>query len=71
MDQFPAKNANVDPVMHPGKHPGWEPVIGLEVHCQLLTESKLFCACPDDVRGPTEHARVPDVPGSARRAARS
>jgi aspartyl-tRNA(Asn)/glutamyl-tRNA(Gln) amidotransferase subunit B len=26
-------------------HPGWEPVIGLEVHAQLLTESKLFCPC--------------------------
>jgi aspartyl-tRNA(Asn)/glutamyl-tRNA(Gln) amidotransferase subunit B len=25
---------------------GWDPVIGLEVHCQLLTESKLFCPCP-------------------------
>src|SRR3954452_19409700 len=25
--------------------PGWEPVIGLEVHCQLLTQSKLFCPC--------------------------
>ncbi|HZR82639.1 MAG TPA: Asp-tRNA(Asn)/Glu-tRNA(Gln) amidotransferase subunit GatB [Candidatus Binatia bacterium] len=23
----------------------WEPVIGLEVHAQMLTESKLFCAC--------------------------
>jgi aspartyl-tRNA(Asn)/glutamyl-tRNA(Gln) amidotransferase subunit B len=23
----------------------WEPVIGLEVHCQLLTRTKLFCAC--------------------------
>jgi len=24
----------------------WEPVIGLEVHCQLLTRSKIFCGCP-------------------------
>ncbi len=25
---------------------GWEIVIGLEVHCQLATETKLFCGCP-------------------------
>jgi aspartyl-tRNA(Asn)/glutamyl-tRNA(Gln) amidotransferase subunit B len=25
---------------------GWEPVIGLEVHVHLKTESKLFCRCP-------------------------
>jgi aspartyl-tRNA(Asn)/glutamyl-tRNA(Gln) amidotransferase subunit B len=25
----------------------WEAVIGLEVHCQLLTASKIFCACPN------------------------
>ncbi len=24
---------------------GWEPVIGLEVHCELRTETKLFCGC--------------------------
>jgi aspartyl-tRNA(Asn)/glutamyl-tRNA(Gln) amidotransferase subunit B len=25
--------------------PGWEPVIGLEIHVQLKTRTKMFCAC--------------------------
>jgi aspartyl-tRNA(Asn)/glutamyl-tRNA(Gln) amidotransferase subunit B len=33
--------------------PGWEPVIGLEVHAQLLTRSKLFCPCPTSFGAPT------------------
>src|SRR5581483_355593 len=26
---------------------GWEMVIGLEVHCELATQTKLFCGCPN------------------------
>ncbi|HEY6538309.1 MAG TPA: Asp-tRNA(Asn)/Glu-tRNA(Gln) amidotransferase subunit GatB [Candidatus Dormibacteraeota bacterium] len=29
----------------------WEPVIGLEVHAQLLTRSKMFCSCRADYLG--------------------
>jgi aspartyl-tRNA(Asn)/glutamyl-tRNA(Gln) amidotransferase subunit B len=27
--------------------PGWEVVVGLEVHCELKTATKLFCGCPN------------------------
>lgn len=34
----------------------YEPVIGLEVHAQLLTKTKLFCSCAAEVGGePNEH----------------
>jgi aspartyl-tRNA(Asn)/glutamyl-tRNA(Gln) amidotransferase subunit B len=26
---------------------GWETVVGLEVHCELRTRTKLFCGCPN------------------------
>ncbi|MFM2105443.1 MAG: hypothetical protein RL338_475 [Chloroflexota bacterium] len=36
----------------------WEPVIGIEVHCQLSTASKMFCACSSGYDGaaPNTHA---------------
>jgi aspartyl-tRNA(Asn)/glutamyl-tRNA(Gln) amidotransferase subunit B len=35
----------------------WETVIGLEVHCQLATRTKLFCACPSEF-GATPNANT-------------
>jgi aspartyl-tRNA(Asn)/glutamyl-tRNA(Gln) amidotransferase subunit B len=31
--------------------PGWETVVGLEVHCELKTATKLFCGCPNAFGG--------------------
>ncbi|MCJ7795810.1 MAG: Asp-tRNA(Asn)/Glu-tRNA(Gln) amidotransferase GatCAB subunit B, partial [Thermoleophilia bacterium] len=28
-----------------GDHGAWEPVIGLEIHVQLKTRTKMFCGC--------------------------
>ena len=37
----------------------WKPVIGLEVHAQMATESKLFCACPTTFGGEANHQTCP------------
>ena len=35
------------------------PVIGLEVHAQLLTRSKMFCPCPVEVGAPANSVTCP------------
>ena len=47
----------------------WEAVIGLEIHVQLSTRTKMFCGCEADLRRPAEHPRLPDLPGPSGRAA--
>jgi aspartyl-tRNA(Asn)/glutamyl-tRNA(Gln) amidotransferase subunit B len=36
----------------------YEPVIGIEVHCQLRTASKMFCACSTDYDGASPNTHV-------------
>lgn len=36
----------------------YQPVIGIEVHTQLLTRSKMFCACPNDYAGAAPNTHV-------------
>ena len=38
--------------------PRFEAVIGLEVHCQLLTNSKMFCGCSADYAGAPPNTHV-------------
>jgi aspartyl-tRNA(Asn)/glutamyl-tRNA(Gln) amidotransferase subunit B len=39
--------------------PAWEPVIGLEVHAQLSTRSKMFCGCPTAFGAPPNSQTCP------------
>ncbi len=36
----------------------YETVVGMEVHAQLLTRSKMFCSCPTDYAGAPPNTRV-------------
>ena len=48
----------------------YEAVIGIEVHCQLKTASKMFCACSTAYDGaPPEQPRLPGLPRAAGRPA--
>jgi aspartyl-tRNA(Asn)/glutamyl-tRNA(Gln) amidotransferase subunit B len=41
--------------------PGWEAVIGMEVHAQLATRSKMFCGCSADYLAAPPNASVCEV----------
>ena len=47
----------------------FEPVIGLEIHAQLLTKTKIFCGCSTAIRRASQHAGLPGVPRTAGRTA--
>ena len=45
---------------------GYEPVIGLEIHVQLKTRTKMFCGCELSFGDPPNIHMLPGVPGAAR-----
>ncbi len=47
----------------------YDPVLGLEVHVELNTASKMFCGCADAFGARAEHPDLPGLPGPARLAA--
>ena len=47
----------------------FDPALGLEVHVELNTATKMFCGCPAGVRRRAQHPGLPDLPGPARRDA--
>lgn len=46
------------PVASPTSAPEFEPVIGLEVHAQVSTKSKMFCGCSADIFGAPPNTHV-------------
>ena len=45
----------------------YETVIGLEVHIELLTETKIFCSCPTEFGGEPNTHVCSDCPALCRR----
>ena len=45
MTDFHAAAATTDTPIEPSLPEGWEQIVGLEVHVELDTETKLFCGC--------------------------
>ena len=37
----------------------WETVMGLEVHVELATKSKIFCSCTTEFGGEPKHSLLP------------
>src|SRR3990167_4909795 len=56
--RFPALSQRSEAFGDVGKMKFYEMVIGLEVHCQLATKTKLFCGCATDGFGAPANSRV-------------
>ena len=46
----------------------WEPVIGLEIHVQLKTRTKMFCRCPVGFGAPVGFHQVWSVDSPPKRS---
>ncbi|HYL40511.1 MAG TPA: hypothetical protein VET90_04315, partial [Candidatus Binatus sp.] len=49
----PTARARLDAILE-----RWEPVVGIEVHCQLRTASKMFCGCSTAYDGAPPNSHV-------------
>ena len=47
MIEFTSAPSDAPPIISPITGDAWELVVGLEVHCELATATKLFCSCPN------------------------